>query len=164
MRRNGGADMGIAPESIHMKTLAIRQPWATLMAAGIKDVECRENMVPPCKRFFITASTTRDAKRLEDVLPNDLLEEVNGYIRNGQLPPYEEWPTGAIIGYADIDKVTYDPVDSPWAQGHEGIKYVLKNAHMLDTPIYGKNKATPFFYNVDGYDEEHLPAAHVVKE
>lgn len=159
--KDAGRDAG--NKGIHMKTLAIRQPWATLVAAGIKDVECRDNMVPPCKRFLITASTTRDAKRLEDVLPDDLLEEVNGYIQRGQLPPYEEWPTGAIVGYADIGQVTYDPVDSPWAYGHEGIKYVLKNAHMLDTPIYGKNKATPFFYNVDGYDEEHLPPAHVVK-
>ena len=30
---------------------------------------------------------------------------------------------------------------------------MLKNTHMFDTPIYGKNKATPFFYNVDiGYN------------
>ena len=151
-------------DSMHMKALAIRQPWATLVAAGIKDVECRENMRPPCKRFLITASVTRDAQRLEDVLPDDLLEEVNGYIQQGKLPPYEEWPTGAIIGYADIDNVTYDPVDSPWAYGHEGIKYVLKNAHMLDNPILGKNKATPFFYNVEGYDEDHLPPAHIVKQ
>jgi hypothetical protein len=41
---------------------------------------------------------------------------------------------------------------------------VLKNAHMLDEPIYGKNKATPFFYNVDGYDEEHLPPAHKINK
>ncbi len=148
----------------HMKCLAIRQPWATLIAAGIKDVECRENMVPPCKRFLIAASGTRAARRLEDVLYGELLNEVKGYIARGELPPYEQWPTGAIIGYADIDEVTYGKVASPWAYGHNGIKYVIKNAHMLDTPIYGKNKATPFFYNVDGYDEDHLPPAHVIKQ
>ena len=45
---------------------------------------------------------------------------------------------------------------------YQKIKYVLKNAHMFNKPIYGKNKATPLFYNVDGYDNRHLPASHVV--
>lgn len=147
-----------------MKCLAIRQPWATLIAAGVKDVECRDNMVPPCKRFLVAASVTRAARTLDEVLDGKLLEEVNGYIQRGILPPYKEWPTGAIIGYVDIDKVTYEEVESPWGANHDGIKYILKNAHMLDAPILGKNKATPFFYNVEGYDEQHLPPAHVVEK
>ena len=148
------------PNRCQMKCLAIRQPWATLIAAGIKDVECRERLVPPCKRFLIAASKKRDAKRLEDVLDGELLNEVNGYIAKGILPPYDQWPTGAIIGYVDIAKVTYDEVDSLWCCGLDGIKYVLKNAHMFDSPIYGKNKATPFFYNVD-VGRRH-PPAHIV--
>lgn len=136
------------PNRSQMKCLAIRQPWATLIAAGIKDVECREKLVPPCKRFLIAASKKRDAKRLEDVLDGEQLNRVNGYIAKGILPPYDQWPTGAIIGYVDIARVTYDEIDSPWCCGLDGIKYVLKNAHMFTTPIYGKNKATPLFYNV----------------
>lgn len=91
-----------------MKCLAIRQPWAMLIAAGIKDVECRDKLVPPCKRFLIAASKKRDAKRLGDVLDGQLLDVVNGYIAKGILPPYEQWPTGAIIGYVDIKEVTYE--------------------------------------------------------
>lgn len=79
------------------------------------------------------------------------------------MPPYSEWPTGCIIGYADIEKVTYDPVDSIWGKGWDGIKYCLTNAHILDTPIMGMNKATPYFYNVEGYDDDHLPVAHKVE-
>lgn len=142
-----------------MKALAIRQPWASLIACGVKDVECRDTMVPPCKRFLIAASGTKE--RLE-YLPPFVLDAVNGLVEKGVMPPYEYWPTKAIVGYVDIDRVTYDDVDSIWAEGHQGIKYVLGNAHVLEEPIYGRNKATPLFYNVDGYDDEHLPAAHKV--
>ena len=152
-----------APNRIRqMKCLAIRQPWVMLIAAGIKDVECRDKLVPPCKRFLVAASKTRDAKRLDEVLDGQLLDEVNGYIAKGILPPYVQWPTGAIIGYVDIKEVTYGDVASPWGCGVDGIKYVLKNAHMFNKPIYDKNKATPLFYNADGYDNRHLPASQVV--
>ena len=148
--------------SRQMKCLAIRQPWATLIAAGIKDIECRDKLVPPCKRFLIAASKTRDAKRLDEVLDGQLLDVVNGYIAKGILQPYEQWPTGAIIGYVDIKEVTYGDVASPWGCGVDGIKYVLKNAHMFNKPIYGKNKATPLFYNVDGYDNQHMPPSRII--
>ncbi len=143
-----------------MKALAIRQPWASLIACGVKDVELRESMTPPCKRFMIAASGIKE--RLE-YLPPFVQDAVNKLIENGVMPPYEYWPTKAIIGYVDIERVTYDDVDSIWAEGHYGIKYVLSNAHVLDEPVYGKNKATPLFYNVDGYDDEHLPPAHKVE-
>lgn len=138
----------------HMKCLAIRQPWATLIAYGIKDVECRNEMVPPCNRFLIAASGTKEPW---DILGPEEEAIVREYQDKGILPPYKEWPTSAIIGYVDIDKVTYDPVDSIWAADWPGIKYVLKNAHVFKEPIRGKNKATPFFYNVEGIDEEHMP-------
>lgn len=144
-----------------MKCLAIRQPWASLVAYGIKDVECRDRMVPPCKRFLIAASVTREPlSRLE----GEERDIVNKYMRKGILPPYEEWPTGAIIGYADIDKVTYDPVDSIWGRDWDGIKYIIKNAHVFKEPIRGKNKATPFFYNVEGLDPDNLPETIEVKK
>lgn len=147
----------------YMKCLAIQQPFATLVAYGIKDVELRDRMIPPCKAFLIAASSRRFTNKLEDALSDEELDVVQKYMRNGTLPPYSEWPTSAIIGYACIKRVTFDDVDSVWATGHYGIKYLLQDAHLLDSPIYGKNKATPFFYNVDGFDENHLPPAHKVK-
>lgn len=137
-----------------LKCLAIRQPWATLIAYGIKDVECRNEMVPPCNRFLIAASGTKEPW---DILGPDEEAIVREYQAKGVLPPYKEWPTSAIIGYVDIDRVTYDPVDSIWAADWPGIKYVLKNAHVFREPIRGKNKGTPFFYNVEGIDEENMP-------
>lgn len=147
-------------EGPYMKCLAIRQPWATLIAYGIKDVECRNEMVPPCNRFLIAASGTKEPW---DILGPEEEAIVREYQEKGILPPYKEWPTSAIIGYVDIDKVTYDPVDSIWAADWPGIKYVLKNAHVFKEPIRGKNKATPFCYNVEGIDEENMPEVIDVK-
>lgn len=142
-----------------MKALAIRQPWATLIAYGIKDAECRDRMVPPCNRFMIAASSTKEHfKNLHPYVQKVILQ----YQEQGVLPPYEQWPTKAIIGYVDIDHYTFGSVESVWGKGHGGIKYVLKNAHVFDEPILGKNKATPLFYNVEGYDEENMPSAHKV--
>lgn len=144
-------------EVSYMKTLAVCQPWASLIVAGIKDIECRNKMRTQCRKIFIAASGT---KYHWDTLGPWVQNEYLKYQKMGVLPPYKELPTKAIIGYVDIVDVTFDEVDSPWGYGHDGIKYVLRNAKVLDEPIYGKNKATPYFYNVEGYDEDHLPAAH----
>ncbi len=141
-----------------MKCLAIQQPWATLTVAGIKDVEVRRRMVPPCNRFLIAASRIRACEQL----CNDELEEK--YIATGLLPPYEEWPTGAIIGWVELECATFDPVYSKWVEDDDCIKYVFKDAWMFDKPIYGKTKSTPFFYDVEGIDEDNLPPAHKVKQ
>lgn len=142
-----------------IKTLAIRQPWATLIACGVKDIECRDAMKTKCRKIFIAASSTKVAwHELDEYVQKTLLE----LERKGIIPPYNQLPQKCIIGYVDIVDVTYDNVDSIWGRNWDGIKYVLRNAHELDEPITGKNKATPYFYNVYGYDEEHLPAAHVV--
>lgn len=151
------------PKSSVAKCLAVRQPWATLILSGIKDVELRDAMIPPCNKFLIAASITPACKKLSDVMDGENLEIVERYISNGTLPPFEQWERGAILGYVVIEKATFDDVDSIWAEGHDGIKYVIKEAFVFDEPIRGKNKATPFFYNVDGIDTNNLPKAHKVK-
>lgn len=140
-----------------MKTLAVRQPWAQLIVAGIKDIECRDTMRPRCQKIFIAASGKKDKW---EYLSREEQRIYAKYEAKGVLPPYKDLVTKAIIGYVDIVDVTFDPVESIWGADWDGIKYVLRNAMELDTPIYGKNKATPLFYNVDGYDDNHLPAAH----
>lgn len=141
-----------------MKTLAFMQPWATLVACGIKDVELRNSMKTKCRKIFVAAS----GKKVSwwD-LPVFVRTEYKKYHAKGILPSYGDLPQKCIIGHVDIVDVTYKSHGSPWEEGHEGIRYVLRNAHLLDEPIYGKNKPTPYFYNVEGYDEEHLPPSHV---
>ena len=145
------------PSGPVMKTLAIRQPWATLIALGIKDVENRNAMRTKCQKIFVTASMTKEPW---DSLPSEAQRIITRCQQVGLMPSYDKLPTKCIVGYVDIVETTFGHVDSRWA-AEDGIKYVLRNAHELDEPIYGKCKATPYFYNVEGYDEEHLPAAHV---
>ena len=142
-----------------MKTLAIRQPWASLIACGVKDIECRDSMPTKCRKIFVAASGSKVPwNELDDMVKNVL----TSLEKAGKLPSYEKLPQKCIIGYVDIVNVTFDHVESIWGRYHDGIKYVLENAHELDEYIYGKNKATPYFYNTEGYDENNLPAAHKV--
>lgn len=146
-------------EGTFMKTLAIQQPYASLIALGIKDIECRDNMKASCRKIFIAASLNRKSW---DELPDFVQKVVLDLEKAGIMPPYKEWPTKCIVGHADIVKVTYDDVESIWGRYWDGIKYVLSNAKVLDEPLYGLNKATPYFYNVEGYNENNLPASHKV--
>ena len=142
-----------------VSSLAIRQPWASLIACGVKDIECRESMPTKCRKIFVAASGSKVPWNELDDMVKDVLTSLE---KAGKLPSYDKLPQKCIIGYVDIVNVTFDPVKSVWGRGHNGIKYVLENAHELDEYIYGKNKATPYFYNTEGYDESSLPAAHKV--
>lgn len=155
------ADRKEGDEGIAMKCLAVRQPWAQLIVTGIKDIELREAMPAPKKpKVFIAASGTK-------LKWDELDEYVQGvykkYEQKGILPPYNDLPTKCIVGYVDIVKASFDPVESIWGRDWDGMKYTLRNAMELDKPITGKNKATPYFYNVEGYDENNLPPAHKVE-
>lgn len=144
-----------------MKCLAVRQPWAQLIVTGIKDIECRDAMPAPKKpKVFIAASGT---KLRWDELPDWVQNTYMKYEKKGVLPAYDKLPVKCIVGYVDIVKSSFDPVESIWGNDWDGMKYTLRNAHVLNEPIRGKNKATPYFYNVDGYDENHLPPAHVAE-
>ncbi|OPC36171.1 ASCH domain-containing protein [Elizabethkingia miricola] len=126
------------------KALSIKQPWASLIAEGIKDIENRTWKTNFRGRIFIHASTPRkfDIALTDDQtrLALPILEKA--FSRN--------LPFGAIIGEVDIvDCVINHP--SIWAEksegvfvGHtfyhkEGIKpiwnWVLANPVMYDEPI-----------------------------
>lgn len=146
-------------DGMRMKTLAICQPWASLIACGVKDIECRNAMRTKCGKIFVAASSTKIPWGQLPPIVQDVLRQLEA---TNILPPYSQLPTKCIVGHVDIVDVTFDQVESIWGRDWDGIKYVLRNAQMLDKPLYGLNKATPYFYNVEGYDEEHLPASHVV--
>lgn len=146
-------------EGTYMKTLAIRQPYAHLIAMGIKDVECRDAMPTKCRKIFVAASSSKVPWKELPPFVQNLVEELEA---EGKMPPYKKLPTKCIIGIVDIVHVGTEPVESIWGRDWPAMKYTLKNAEMLDEPIYGLNKATPYFYNVEGYNEQNLPASHKV--
>lgn len=146
-----------------MKTLSIQQPWASLICAGIKDVENRTwkaAKVPG--RILIHASS----KKVPRTFFNNIPEEMESYISNnvffGNLAPLNELPTSAIIGYVTVTGFEDSAMDSVWADGPGVIKWKLEDAWMFDEPILNvKGKLNLFDY--DDIDENNLPPAHQVE-
>lgn len=139
-----------------MKTLSIRQPWASLICAGIKDVENRTWKTNYRGKLLIHSSSYKCPKGVANMLPlemgNTLInEDVYGNI------DLENLPSSVIIGYVDLTDCVEGDYDSIWAEG-ECIKFVLENAYMFDEPITGvKGKLNIFDYDID---ESQLPSAH----
>ena len=133
--------------------------WAQLIAMGVKDIECRDAMPASCRKIFVAAS---GSKVPWNELPPFVQETINKLVAAGKMPAYKDLPSKCIIGHVDIVKTGFEPVDSIWGRDWPGMKYTLRNAELLDEPLYGLNKATPYFYNVEGYNENNLPASHKV--
>lgn len=139
-----------------MKTLSIRQPWASLICAGIKDVENRTWKTNHRGKLLIHASSYKCPKSVANLLPlemgNILLnEDLYGNI------DLNDFPSSSIIGYVDLTDCVEGEYDSIWAD-KDSVKFVMKNAYMFDEPITGvKGKLNIFDYDID---ENNLPPAH----
>jgi hypothetical protein len=121
------------------KALSIKQPWAWLMAMGIKDIENRSWPTKSRGRIYIHASKTPDLSK--EVIAS-ILRRIDGkeaaefMLRTVNAPPFD---FGAIIGEVDIvNCIGPEKQDdwrriSPWFEGPYG--FVLANAAMYDKPI-----------------------------
>lgn len=115
-----------------MKALSIRQPWASLIVSGGKDVENRDWPTRFRGRFAIHSSAKVDKRDIEDA--SDLLAKI---VPNFSLCDYlrSPFPGGAILGTADL----HDCVEasrSPWFAGRFG--FVLRNVKPIASPIQVK--------------------------
>lgn len=145
-----------------MKVLSVQQPWASLICAGIKDVENRTwkaAQIPG--RILIHASSKKVTKNFFNKIP----EEIESYIRNdvffGNFPTLETLPTSAIIGYVTVTGFEDGQMDSVWADPVGVIKWKLEDAWLFDEPILNVNGKLNLF-DYDGIDENDLPPAHQV--
>lgn len=144
-----------------MKVLSVQQPWATLICAGIKDVENRTwkaAKVPG--RILIHASSKKVTKNFLNTIPEEMESHICNEISFGNLPELDTLPTSAIIGYVTVTGFEEGHVDSVWAD--EGaIKWKLEDAWLFDEPILDvKGKLNLFDYDLD---ENNLPPAHQVE-
>ena len=115
-----------------MKAISIKQPWASLIAHGIKDIENRSWSCPKKyigQRVLIHASSSKRI-RTWTFAQDDVLQK-NPSIRYDCV--YGGFPKGAIIGSVVIsDCVQNHP--SVWAE--KGVwNWVLKDAILFDKPI-----------------------------
>ena len=120
---------------VSMKLLAVKQPWASLICLGIKDVENRtwrqdslvggKLLIMSCKKNEVLNTTNTRWK-----------EEYLSLVDKGKVPSLDSLPKGKIIGYVDVAAIVEES-DSVWSADASHYKYVLKNAHLFKTPLIG---------------------------
>ena len=130
-----------------MKALSIKQPWAWLICAGYKDVECRSWPTKYRGRIYIHAGKRFDyeswCNMLSGLVPGasscqlTLSERFHGHNGDSLL--------GAIIGEADIVDCKYrfgDENDNLYSKWHSRGQYgfILANPVLYGNPIPCKGR------------------------
>mgnify|MGYP003291267166 CR=1 FL=1 len=142
--------------------LSCRQPWATLLCSGIKDIENRSWPTDYRGRVFIVASTGNDTGVFRHRLVSEELQNiVEEQMRKGNLPSYNGYQQSAVIGYVDIENCTSEHVDSPWGNGDK-YNWKITNAYIFDEPQCVGIKAKFFFFDLPELDINNLPPAHKI--
>ncbi len=133
-----------------MKALSIKQPWASLIAHGIKDIENRTWKTNFRGRIYIHASGQITKGLYSDFIPKKHWETLTEQQKNDTICFSQV--TSAIIGEVDIVDCVMNH-SSIWAEKTEGIidintnefipksnpkpvyNWVLANAILYDKPI-----------------------------
>lgn len=124
-----------------MKALSIKQPWASLIAHGIKDIENRKWKTHFRGRIYIHASA-KDSGALYELLNEKQIEAMNNHWTDS---PYPNRPLSAIIGEVDIVDCVVNH-KSIWAEKTKG-RYVGDGVFVLsEKPIYNWVLANPVLY------------------
>lgn len=136
-----------------MKALSIKQPWASLIAHGIKNIENRTWKTKFRGRIFIHASA-KDAGALYELLNEKQIEAISNHWT--AAPPFPDRPVSAIIGEVDIvDCVINHP--SIWAENCMSsdtdkliYNWVLANPVLYEKPILNiKGKLSFWEYEIN---------------
>lgn len=134
-----------------MKALSIKQPWASLIAHGIKDIENRTWKTNFRGRIYIHASAK--TAEFKDLIDNDMHAKEQLFIHSSSLRAnyeiFKTYPHGAIIGQVDIVDCVINH-ESIWAEKSDVFRkthsagivskppiynWVLENAVLYDKPL-----------------------------
>lgn len=119
------------------KTLSVKQPWAYLICAGIKDVENRTWATKYRGRVYIHASAKPVGQYFsEGVFTAD---QLNYLIQSKKIDLIEKVQLSAIIGHVDIVNCISKErngkgSDSIWAEP-DCFHWILRNPVLFDKPI-----------------------------
>ncbi|GAA4338629.1 hypothetical protein GCM10023149_48730 [Mucilaginibacter gynuensis] len=131
-----------------MKALSIKQPWAELIVAGIKDIENRSWRTNFRGRVYVHASQKYQAGYGSlTIFTNEQLQTFDSSLKNAMKDRC--WLTSAIIGEVDIIDCVKGH-QSIWAiekddKGKEQWHWVLANAIKYDQPILNVNGGLSFW-------------------
>lgn len=132
---------------IKAKVLSIKNPWAYLIATGVKDIENRSWKHPPKYRgeFYIHVPLREDSDGLMWLWANH--REIAK-----SLPDNLHWQAGKIIGKVEIIDVV-EKSNSVWFKGPLG--FVLKNPIYFQEYQPGRDGQL-YFFNVV-FSKDYLP-------
>ncbi len=141
-----------------MKTISIRQPWASVICSGLKHVENRtwdlKNL--PMRLLIHVGATKINKYDKDDYLPEEWVSLMRNARTMGLLPETKDLPYSSIIGWADVVRCDEPGKNTSdiWAQ-NEVTGWVLENVHIFDKPIPNvKGKLGLFDYPID---EDNMP-------
>lgn len=148
-----------------MKVLSVQQPWASLIVAGIKDVENRTWQPKQLPGRILIHASKKTTERMMNNEPIEWVQEIFNEQIFGNLPDFPDMPGNAIIGYVTVERVDKDNARSVWAAGESNDEKLyywhLTDAHVFDQPITDvKGKLWLWDYELD---EDNLPPAHKVE-
>jgi hypothetical protein len=126
-----------------MKALTVKQPWASLIVSGVKDLENRD--WPTHYRGLIAIHSSRRLAR-EDL--EEAGELIHSFVPGFRADLFRQcrFPTGMILGTVKlVDCVA--ACESPWFQGTYG--FVLKNAVAFPCPVVCRGELG--FWEVPAY-------------
>lgn len=119
-----------------MKALTIKQPWASLIIYGGKDIENRTWRTNVRGRIAIHSSNKSDEKDFQkaaEVVSRIGSEQAQRFLSFGAFP------TGVILGTVELtDCKCYDDTGSPWYWGPFG--FFLRDPQPLVVPVPAKGK------------------------
>lgn len=141
-----------------MRAISIRQPFASLTAAGIRDLDLSNRDTKYRGPVLLHASSRRVGRDCG----KDMTAEQYCRLRNAQalgaVPYDEEVPLSCVIGMAELVECGEIPSDSPWDTG-SGIRWILRQPRLFDTPIPGI-KGKQGLFDIPELTEADLPASH----
>jgi len=142
-----------------MKTLSVKQPWATLLTYGISDIENRSWAPKYEGKILIHVSSSKMTKNYLDKV---IFEQMNNIMNEqlfGNIPEFEDMEYSAILGYVTV-KGDVNNSTSVWAS-HVEHQWQIEDAYLFDEPIRNvKGKLNLF--DTPEIDENNLPKAHKV--
>lgn len=137
-----------------MKAITIKQPFATLIVDGVKDVENRSWVLPKKyigERVLIHSSRSKEMfNKKKSLLDNDQIRHLCELGYDNKNKNTDNFPIGVILGSAVITSCVYGH-ESVWAmEGH--YHFILAHAVRFPQPIPATGKLG--FWEYDGIKAE----------
>lgn len=141
-----------------MRAISIRQPFASLTAVGIRDLDLSNRDTKYRGKVLLHASSRRIGRDCGKDMTADQYCRLRNAQALGAVPYDEEMPLSSIIGFAELVDCTSEQTESAWDVGN-GVRWMLRNPRIFDTPIPDV-KGKQGLFELQDITEDLLPSYH----